>query len=90
VLFSGLAEGETYVAAGVVDGRTMSVRFATDPPAPATIAARLDALEAAVPQKAAQSDLTAHTAASTVVHGRANTSALEAPRSPARESDHRL
>jgi hypothetical protein len=69
VLFSGLAEGETYVAAGVVDGRTMSVRFVTDPPAPAMIAARLDALDAAVPLKADGSALDAHAALQTTAHG---------------------
>jgi hypothetical protein len=73
VEFSGLAEGETYVA---TDG-SRQVRFAIEAPAVNEIAARLESLETAVPQKAAQADLAAHTAASTSVHGIATTSALE-------------
>jgi hypothetical protein len=57
VEFSGLGEGEAYLA---TDG-SRQVRFSIEAPAVNEIAARLESLETAVPTKAAQADLTAHT-----------------------------
>jgi hypothetical protein len=79
VPITGLDEDTAYIALASLSGQPLPVRFRTEPPptGPEVVDARLGALEAAVPLKADEAALSAHTVDTTTVHGIADTAALE-------------